>query len=188
MTLSSFDFTTDKPALLLIDWQQAIDHFSDLSRSHPCAEQDSAKLLKHWRKRQWPVLHIRHSSRFSESPYHKSSPWFNFKPELAPEVGELLITKQENCAFAQTELLDVLCARDIKELVFVGVLLNHSVDATLRMAAGLGFQNYLIPECCPAMAITTLQACEYSADQVHDILLSNLEGEYCQVLNSEQIL
>ncbi len=188
MTHTRFDFKTEKPALLIIDWQQAIDHFSELPRSHPNAERLSAGILNHWREQQWPVLHIRHSSRFTGSPYHESSRWFEFKPELEPAVGELLVNKRENCAFAQTELNDILRKREISELVFVGVLLNHSVDATVRMAAGLGFQNYLIPECCPAMAMKTLAACDYSADQVHDIFLSNLAGEYCQLISSEQIL
>ncbi|GAA6150825.1 isochorismatase family protein [Pseudoteredinibacter isoporae] len=188
MSSSGFEFQTDMPALLLIDWQQAIDHFSEFSRSHPEAEQHSAELLGFWRQQQWPVLHIRHSSRFTQSPYHSSSPWFEFKPDLEPVVGELLVTKQENCAFAQTDLNELLHEHKITELVFMGVLLNHSVDATVRMAAGLGFRNYLIPECCPAMAMKTLAGNEYSAEQIHDILLSNLAGEYCQLLSRKQIL
>lgn len=186
MDNSHFQFQTSTPTLLIIDWQQAIDHFGDLARSHPEAESACAELLACWRAQQRPVIHIRHSSRFPDSPYHQSSPWFDFKAELEPMVGELVLSKRENCAFAQTELEEILRARGIEELVFTGVLLNNSVDATLRMAAGLGFKNYLVPECCPAQAIDSLSGAHFSAEQVHDIFLSNLAGEYCQLLSGEQ--
>ena len=183
MTLFDTQFQTQNPALLLVDWQQAIDHFGELSRSHPDAEVRSAEVLTFWRKQQWPVLHIRHSSRAKDSPYHAGSPFFDFKPTLEPIAGELVLTKRENCAFGQTELRDILQERGIEELVLVGVLLNHSVDATVRMAAALGFKTYLLPECCPAQAINTRAGQHFSAEQVHDVFLSNLSGEYCQLID-----
>ncbi|WP_299977249.1 isochorismatase family protein [uncultured Pseudoteredinibacter sp.] len=188
MDNSSFQFQTAMPALLIIDWQQAIDHFGELARSHPEAESACSDLLAYWRQEQRPVIHIRHSSRFSDSPYHQSSPWFDFKTELEPMVGELVLSKRENCAFAQTELEEILRARGVEELVFTGVLLNNSVDATLRVAAGLGFKSYLVPECCPAQAIDSLSGEHFTAEQVHDIFLSNLADEYCQLLSAEQAI
>ncbi len=188
MLLSKFQFQTENPALLLVDWQEAIEHFGELARSHPNAEAQSAAVLQYWREQQWPVVHIRHSSRSKNSPYHAGSAFFGFKPSLAPISGELVLTKRENCAFGRTELCNILQERGIEELVFAGVLLNHSVDATVRMATALGFKSYLLPECCPAQEIQSLAGQNFSAEQVHDVFLSNLSGEYCQLIRVNQSL
>lgn len=181
-------FQSKKPALIIIDVQNAIDHFGLLQRSHPDAEQALARLLTHWRQHSWPIIHVRHSSTSVDSPYHANSPWFDFKAEVAPAQGEPVITKQENCAFIGTELEALLRNEQVSELVVGGVLLNHSVDATVRVATALGFRVMLVEEACPASSLTLDKQEVISAEQVHRIMLANLADEYARIVTLAAVI
>ncbi|MDP6967485.1 MAG: isochorismatase family protein [Gammaproteobacteria bacterium] len=176
-------FHTNNPALLIIDCQLAIDSFDNSIRCNPTAESEISKLLDIWRQQQMPVLHIRHSSKSSNSPYHASKPSFAFKPEVFPKDNETIITKSENCAFVGTNLKSYLDSQEIKELVVCGVLTHHSVDATVRYACALGYNAYIPENCTASFSITTKSGCVISSDLVQDIFLTNLDGEYCQVVD-----
>lgn len=179
---------TNNPALLVIDVQQAIDHFSPHPRSNPRAEERIAALLRHWRAQSQPVIHIRHSSRFPESPYYADSPHFAFKSEVAPEPGEIVVTKQENCAFIGTELHDSLTGLAVRELVVTGVVINHSVDATVKVGAALGYRIYLPEDTTAAFAMPLRDGSLFEAEQLQEIFLGNLQGEYAQVCQSCELL
>tara|TARA_B100000446_G_scaffold151780_1_gene146702 strand:+ start:23228 stop:23782 length:555 start_codon:yes stop_codon:yes gene_type:complete len=176
------------PALVVIDVQQAIDHFDVFERSHREAEQNIAQLLNHWRTKRWPVVHVRHSSKDPCSPYHANSAHYAFKPEVAPLSSEIIVTKQENCAFIDTRLEDHLRQQGVSELVVAGVLLNHSVDATVRVGKALGFRIMLAADACPASSLTTGADQLISADQVHQIMIANLANEYAEIKSCRQLL
>ncbi|MCA0893515.1 cysteine hydrolase family protein [Microbulbifer agarilyticus] len=181
-------FTSINPALLIIDVQQAIDHFDTGLRNNPDAELRIAKLLDKWRRHNKPTVHIRHSSKNSDSPYHADSPFFGFKTEVTPMAGEKVVTKSENCAFIDPELDAYLKREQITELVICGVLTNNSVDATVRVAAGLGYRVYLPQDATAAFPLQTLNGKQFSAEDVHWIFLSNLDGEYAKVVETASIL
>lgn len=64
-------------ALIIIDVQNAIDHpwwRQHGDRNHPHAEANIAHLLASWRERKLPVYHVRHDSRFPDSPYRPDQP------------------------------------------------------------------------------------------------------------------
>jgi nicotinamidase-related amidase len=179
---------SQNPALLVIDVQQAIDHFSSHPRNNPQAENRIAALLQHWRSQKLPIVHIRHASRFAESPYHADSPYFPFKSIVAPERGELVISKRENCAFIGTDLHSELQKLKVRELVITGVVTNHSVDATVKTGAALGYQIFLPEDACAAFSMQLLNGSTIDAEQVHQIFLSNLHNEYAQVCSSTDLL
>lgn len=181
-------FQSKNPALVIIDVQQAIDHFAILQRSHLNAEHLLMQLLAYWRNKGWPVVHVRHSSTNSESPYHANSPWFEFKTEVSPIDGECVITKRENCAFIDTELEAFLRTNNISELVVGGVLLNHSIDATVRVAKALKFRVLLIEEACPASSLTLPNQQIIEAEQVHQIMLTNLKDEYVELTTQTELI
>ncbi|WP_250463811.1 isochorismatase family protein [Microbulbifer litoralis] len=179
---------TRNPALLVIDVQRAIDHFSRHPRNNPTAEQRIAELLAHWRERQWPVVHIRHSSRFPGSPYHADGPYFAFKPEAEPATGESVVTKRENCAFVGTELDAILRGLGATELVATGVVINHSVDATVKAGAALGYRILLPEDATATFGITLRNGESIDAEQLQQIFISNLEGEYAQICHSRDLV
>ncbi|MCW8128660.1 cysteine hydrolase family protein [Microbulbifer halophilus] len=179
---------TENPALLVIDVQRAIDHFSRHGRNNPDAEQRIAGLLAHWRDRQWPIVHIRHSSRFPESPYHADGPHFAFKAEVAPAAGETVVTKRENCAFIDTDLDSTLRRLGITELVATGVVTNHSVAATVKAGAALGYRILLPEDTTAAFGMTLRNGESIEAEQLQQVFLSNLDGEYARVCHSRDLV
>ena len=181
-------FESSNPALVVIDTQQAIDHFDSGYRNNPGVEAAIAQLLERWRQEQLPVVHIRHASKFSGSPYHPQSPYFEFKREAMPLASEEVFTKSENCAFIGTELEAWLNDRGIREVVICGVLVNNSVDATVRVAAGLDYRVFVPHEATAAFPIHRLDGKFVTAEDVHWIFLSNLAGEYAEVVSAKQVL
>lgn len=176
------------PILIVIDVQDAIDSYGPKERSNHLAEKKIAQLLERWRHKGLPVIHVRHSSKYDNSPYHRSSSGFAFKELVAPLPGEAIITKSENCAFINTDLESYIKRLEATELVICGVLVNNSIDATIRVAAGLGYTVYLPRDATAAYGITALNGKNYSADDVHWLYLSNLNGEYCSVITTSQAL
>jgi len=181
-------FQSSNPALVVIDVQQAIDHFDSGYRNNPDAEQTIARLLDHWRQLRLPIVHVRHASKFADSPYHPDSPYFSFKPEVSPLGGEKVITKSENCAFIGTQLDEWLKNHGVTELVVCGVLTNNSVDATVRVAAGMGYRVFLPSDATAAFPLQRLDGKFVPAEDVHWIFLSNLDGEYCRVTSAETLV
>lgn len=179
--------STPNPALIIIDVQQAIDHFSTLKRSNPDMEKQLSGTLKQWRQKKLPVIHVRHSSKFANSPYHSSSAFYGFKEMVKPLAEETVITKKENTAFVRTELDKTLKSMGVKELVVCGVLTNHSIDATIRTGAALGYSIFLPSNLTAAGAITLLDGEVIDAEEVQKITLGNLHEEYCSVCHASEL-
>jgi ureidoacrylate peracid hydrolase len=68
-------------------------------------------------------------------------------PELAPQPGDVLISKQRYSGFFETELHDVLQEREIKNLVFVGWTTSVCVESTLRDAFFRDYRCAVLSDC-----------------------------------------
>lgn len=170
-------------ALILIDLQNAIDHPSWGERNNPHAEKNVAALLAAWRAYGRPVHHIRHDSVEPDSHYRPNQPGNDFKPEAQPLPGEIVIPKQTNSAFIGTGLEARLRQAGQNTLVIAGVITNNSVEATVRMAGNLGFDTFLVEG-----ATFTFGKKQWPASVVHAMSLANLDGEYCTVVRTEEVL
>ncbi len=175
-------------ALLIIDFQKAIDHPSWGVRNNPGAEANIAALLDAWRSSKRPIFHIRHDSLDPQSHYRPGQPGHDFKPEARPAPGELVIAKQTNSAFLGTGFEALLRQAGIRVLVIAGVITNNSVEATVRMAGNLGFETYLAEDACFTFGRKDWNGVERTADEVHAMSLANLHGEYCTVVRTSEIL
>ena len=78
----------EKIALLIIDVQKGFDEPVWGTRNNPSAEANIALLLSEWRRRNQPVIHIRHCSTEPNSPLRPESPGNAFKHESIPLPGE----------------------------------------------------------------------------------------------------
>jgi nicotinamidase-related amidase len=175
-------------ALLIIDVQKAIDHPSWGQRNHPEAEQQIAALLRAWRETGRPIYHVRHDSVEPASHYRPGLPGHEFKPEAQPLAGETIIAKQTNSAFIRTDLETRLRGAGQTTLVICGVITNNSVEATVRMAGNLGFRVFLAEDACFTFGRRDWQGQFHSASDVHAMSLANLDGEYCAVVRTGDIL
>lgn len=174
--------------MLIIDLQKAIDHPSWGERNNPEAEANVAALLSAWRTTGRPVYHIRHDSTEPESHYRPGQPGHDFKPEVQPQPGESVIGKQTNSAFIGTGLEAKLRTAKHAPLIVTGVVTNQCVEATVRMAGNLGFETYLVEDGCFTFGRKDWSGTWRTADEVHAMSLANLDGEYCSVVRTRQVL
>ncbi|KAA0598321.1 nicotinamidase-related amidase [Azospirillum lipoferum] len=178
-------------ALLIVDLQKAIDdpRWSRIGpRNNPDAEAKVATLLAAWRREGRPIVHIRHDSVEPDSTYRPGGPGHAFKEEALPLPGEMVIGKRVNSAFIGTGLDEWLSGRGVGTLVVAGVITNNSVEATVRMAGNLGYDVRLVADACFTFARLDRSGRLRTADEVHDLSLANMDGEYATVVDTADVL
>jgi len=181
-------FQTPRPALLLIDLQQAIDHPSWGRRNQPQAESQVHRLLAAWRARGLPVAHVRHLSREPQSTYRPGQIGAEFKPGLGPLPDEPVFTKSAHAAFVGTALGAWLHGLDIAEVVIAGVITDNSVEATARLASDLGFAATVAADACFTFGRADFEGQPRDAQFIHALSLGRLHGEYGEVRDTGEIL
>ncbi len=176
------------PALVVIDVQKAIDDKKWGRRGQPEMEGRIADLLAAWRERRLPIVHIRHDSTDVASPYHPGAKGNDFKQEVAPEPGEPVIDKRTNSAFIGTDLMDVLDELQVSQLVVTGVLLENSVEATVRMAGNLGFDVVIPEDAVASVDRTDRRGKHWPAEDVHALTLAILDKEYARISDTRSVI
>lgn len=178
------------PALLLIDFQQAFDDVAHWGgeRNNPEAETNAARLLAGWRAHHLPIFHVRHDSTSPGSPLAPGQPGNAFKPEVAPQPGETIISKNVNSAFIGTDLEQQLRAQGLTTLVVAGLTTDHCVSTTTRMAGNLGFRVYLVGNACAAFNKKGPDGQDYGANLIHQTALASLHDEFAAVVTTAGIL
>jgi len=175
-------------ALLIVDFQKAIDDPKWGRRNNLDAEARTAALLRAWRESGRPVVHVQHLSREPDSPYRPGQPGCDFKEALRPIAGEMVVQKRSHNAFVDTGLEAALRDRGVTTVVVTGVLLHNSVDATVRMAADLGFAAWLVGDATASVDVTDRTGRRWPAEEVHALSLALLDGEYARIVTAEALL
>lgn len=175
-------------ALVIVDLQKAFDDPRWQPRNNPEAEPNAARLLEAWRESGRPVIHVQHLSREPDSPYRPGQPGCDFKEEVRPRAGELVVQKSTNNAFLDTGLGPFLDYKGIRTLVVAGVATNNSVEATVRMAGNLGYETYLAADATATADRVDLAGRVWRAEEVQALTLANLHGEYATVTSTDELL
>lgn len=175
-------------ALILIDIQNGfLDPYWG-KRNNPQAEENIAKLLATFRSKNRPIFHIQHLSRLSHSPLSPNKAGVAFMECAQPKLGERIFQKQVNSAFIGTQLETILRNIKIDSLIMAGISTDHCVSTSVRMAANLGFETYVVADATIAFERTGFDGTTYSADVVHAIALASLHKEFATVMNTAAIL
>ncbi len=178
----------DNAALVIVDFQKAIDDPKWGRRNNPDAEAQAGRLLTAWRDLRRPVVHVQHLSREADSPYRPGQPGCDFKDGLAPGTGEILVQKRTHNAFIDTGLEASLRDRGVEAVVVAGVLLHNSVDATVRMTSNLGFDTWVVADASASVDVVDLEGRHWTAEEVHALSLTHLSGEYAVVASTAGVL
>ncbi|WP_455925745.1 isochorismatase family protein [Pseudomonas putida] len=174
--------------LIILDVQDAIDQPVWKDKSHPGYLSAIQRLLAHWRANGWPVLHVKHDEATPTSSYYAQGPWNGIKQEVAPIEGEPVIAKQQNCAFIGTELDATLKRMQVKQFVLTGVVVHNSIDATVRAGKALGYDIILPSDTTTAVPVVAANGKAWDATTVHALTLAILDGEYAQVMPSDELI
>ena len=176
------------PALLIIDVQKGLAESSLGRRNNPNAEINIAALLATWREQRRPIVHIRHCSVEPDSPLRPELPGNAYKDEVKPLVGEKEFTKTVNSAFIGTGLEQYLRESGLSALVIAGLTTDHCVSASTRTASDLGFDVTLVSDASAAFERTGYDGTYYSGEQIHRVNLVSLDGEFCRVRSTAELL
>ena len=175
-------------ALIVIDMQQGMRFDTLPPRNNPDAEDRLARLLAAWRAAGQPVVLVRHISRSPASVFAPGQPGVEFQERFLPLAHEHVVEKNVPDAFVNTGLERWLHARGLHRVVIAGVSTNNSVEASARTAGNLGFDTVVVGDACFTFDKTDFGGTLRSAEEVHLMALSNLEGEYARVLDTETVL
>lgn len=178
----------NKVALVSIDFQKGFDDPVWGVRNNPNAEEKMALLISKWRELGLPIIHVKHCSTEENSPLRPDFSGNEFKDEAKPIVGEKIFTKAVNSAFIGTGLEQYLRENNIESLVVAGLTTDHCISTSTRMAGNLGFNVTLVSDASATFDRKGEDGIHYSADQIHKVHLASLNGEFCTVLTSKEVL
>jgi len=181
---------SSKPVLLLIDIQKGLDDWDYYGghRNNLDAEANAAKILAHFREKELPVFHVRHSSQNPESPLHPSKAGFAIKDEVRPMGDEPVITKNVNSAFIGTDLEARLKDMSPSPLIILGLTTNHCISTSVRMASNLGFATVLVADATAAFDRTGVNGERFDAELIHQTCLASLQEEFARITTTEKLL
>ena len=97
-------------------------------------------------------------------------------PALAPEPGEIVLTKTTDSALTGTNLRLILANMGIRNVVLTGIFTDQCISSTVRSLADESFNVVLVEDCCAA-----------GTDELHRKELEILNMIYCQVLSSAEL-
>jgi nicotinamidase-related amidase len=175
-------------ALLIIDIQN--DYFPggamELEGS-PQAGGRAGHLLRDFRQKAKPVVHIQHVSvRPGATFFLPDTHGVAIHDSVAPIAGETVFQKNTPNSFRDTPLLEHLRQHQVTQLVIAGMMTQMCVDSTTRAAADLGFQCFLAHDACATRALS-FGGATVPAAQVQTAFLAALNGLFAKVQSVEQL-
>ena len=174
--------------LIVIDVQKGLDDPHYGKRSNPDAEQNMQRILKAWRLAGRPVIHIQHLSLQPESKLRPELPGCQIKDEVRPINGERIFQKETHSAFVGTALDSYLNKRGCKELVLIGLTIEHCVSSTARSADDLGFDTVIISDATAAFEAYDHVGTYVDPAVMHTVSLASLNKEFARIVNTEELL
>ncbi|KAL4757502.1 putative isochorismatase family hydrolase [Aspergillus foveolatus] len=160
------------------------------------------------------IVHVFHSSTSLTSPLHPSaSNGAGIQPldcvQPVQDGSEPVMWKHVNSAFIGTGLESYLKEHGIRQLIVAGITTDHCVSTSVRMAANLGVVDRY-PEGKPVLngdgsqekampvdegrivlvgdATATWAKGGFDAETVHAVTLASLDGEFADVMATEQVI
>ncbi|MGP9765440.1 isochorismatase family protein [Halomonas sp. AOP13-D3-9] len=176
-------------ALIIIDQQDANAYFSyTQKRNNPKAELHMLRLLNAWREHSLTVIHVRHISKNSDSPFSPGCPGSNFQPDFEPLPNEHIVDKSIPDAFLSTELESWLRKRGIEQLVICGATSDQSIEGTVRTAGNLGFTVWVPDDACYTFSKYGYDSSHIPAEFAHFIAMTNLHQGQSTVVDTSMVL
>ena len=162
-----------KPALLVIDVQQAMCAGDDAAFDIDTVIDRINALSARARAAGAPVVLVQHEE--DDGPLQVDTDGWQLATRLATGPEDLRVRKRTTDSFYQTDLLALLQAQGITDLVVCGLQSEYCVDSTVRRALSLGYQVVLVTDAHSTMDNRVLSAAQITAHQ--NATLANLTSE-----------
>jgi nicotinamidase-related amidase len=109
------------------------------------------------------------------SAFLEDEPAAQIHPSLAPEPGDIVVTKKRVSAFAGSDLDVVLRSQGVRTLVLAGIATSGVVLSTLRQAADLDYRLVVLRD-----------ACADADEEVHHVLLDKVFVRQADVVTVDE--
>ncbi len=177
-----------QPALIVIDAQQ--EYFEPYGQwvvdGGPEALANINRLLKVWRARNWPVIHLVHEALDPQSPVFRArSAGVLIHPQLDIAAGEPVLTKHFPGAFTQTPLDAYLSRAGADTVVITGFQTHHCCDATTRQARERGYRCLFIDD-ATATRNLSLRGTIVSAAEIQRATCAAMTG-FAEILHTGEV-
>ena len=175
-----------KKALLVIDVQNDYFDGGKYPLVQPMQVLHKINLLEQYFLDQTlPIIYIQHINEAGLF-FIKNTVGCELHPQLLIQENSLISTKHFPNSFLETNLLALLKARNVNELVITGMMTHMCVDSTTRAAKDLGFNNILISD---AVATRALEF-EGQTSQAQDVQIAYLSAlqKFAHIITAEQFL
>jgi nicotinamidase-related amidase len=101
----------------------------------------------------------------------------NIHEAVAPQEGDLVITKRSVSAFAGSDLANLLSASGITTLLLSGVSTNFVVEGTARDAVDRGYNVVVVEDCCAS-----------GSQEAHHTALTTALPALATIANSAEVI
>lgn len=188
------ELTFDKvrTAVLIMDYQNDIVAILPEKEQGPLLER-AAAILKEARRAGMPVVYIvvRFRDGYPEiNPRNKlfgslkesgrlreGTPGAEVNAKIAPQPGDIVVTKRRVGAFSTTDLETVLRAKNIDTLVMFGISTSGVVLSTVRWAADMDYRMVVVAD-----------ACADRSEEVHRVLTEKVFPWQATVATSQETI
>jgi nicotinamidase-related amidase len=185
-TASSFRLPK-KSLLVVINAQKALQDPAYGRRNNSTAERNIQNILGHWRKKRWPIVHIKHISENPASFFCSNSPSAAFIPSLSPNEGETVLEKTKASAFLGTSLEKFARSLNVETLVLCGFTAGECIDATARQGNDLNFKIVVVADATATFDIKGPKGNLHRAEKVHKGVLAILHSLFAEVIEAKAI-
>ena len=111
-----------------------------------------------------------------------------FQDFIQPREQDVILTKQVNSAFIGTDLQERLESLGETQVVITGLITNHCVETTARMAGNLGFNPIVVSDATATFDRQSISGAWIPATVIHDVSLASLNEEFASIQTTEATL
>ncbi|CAM3840115.1 cysteine hydrolase family protein [Elizabethkingia sp. HX WHF] len=182
----------ENTALLIIDVQN--DYFKGGRMTLVGAEEagkNVQQVLAYFRKNNLPVVHIKHIATNDGATFFlPDTEGVEISPLVTPNADEKVVIKHYPNSFRETELLEYLHSKGIKNLVITGMMTDVCVESTTRAAFDYGFSNTIVGDATATRDRELDGQVVKAADVQKSFLagISALGGLYTGIVNTQDLL
>ena len=107
----------------------------------------------------------------------EGTPGAEIHRDVAPQAGEVIVTKRRVGAFSTTDMDTVLKAKNVTHLVLMGIATSGVVLSTVRWAADADYELTVLADCCAD-----------ADDEVHRVLTQKVFPRQATVVTSDEFM
>ena len=178
-----------KTALIIVDLQN--DYFPggrwELDGSEAAAAK-AAALLRSFRAKGLPVVHIRHEFPTTDAPFFvPGSDGAEVHPSVRELEGEPVMLKHQINSFRDTRLKETLDELEVDSVLICGAMSHMCIDAVTRAAHDYGYNCAIAHDACATLGLK-FKGTTVPASQVHAAFMAALDFAYANVASADELL